>query len=88
MNSFHTDSQSAVWSYGEDQTAVWSETDSANYNQDGVAAFDWGAASPVTVSTGLFQDMRGYSCFVVAKQLGVPSHVQRIAERQCRDSGP
>src|SRR6266851_618557 len=59
MNSFHTDSQSAVWSGGEDQTAAWSETDSASYDQDGIA-FDWGVAGPVTVSTDplRLQDMR------------------------------
>src|SRR6266851_2968882 len=85
MNSFHTDSQSAVWSCGEDQTAAWSEMDCASYDQDGIT-FDWGAAGPVTVSTNTLQDMRGYSRFVVGQRLGVPRHVRRVAERQCRDS--
>jgi len=83
MNSFHTDSQSAVWSCGEDQTAAWSETDSVSYNQDGVA-FDWGAAGPVTVSKDLLWDMRGYSRFVVGQRLGIQGHLRRVAECQCR----
>ncbi len=82
MNSFHTDSQSAVWSCGEDQTAAWSETADVRYDQAAVA-FDWGAASPVTVSTNILWDMRGYSRFVVGQQLGIQRHLRRVAECQC-----
>ena len=65
MNSFHTDSQSAVWSCGQDQTAAWSEMGSAIYDQDAVG-FDWGAAGPITVSTDPLQDNERLVTFVGA----------------------
>jgi hypothetical protein len=74
INMFHIDSTAAFWPCGEDQTAAWSEATSADYDQPAVG-FDWGAAGPVTVSTDLLRDMRGYSRFVVAKRLGVRRHI-------------
>ena len=82
MNMFHVDNASASLSCGEDQTAAWSETTSAGY--EATIAFDWGTSGPITVSTDLLWDMRGYSCFVVAKRLGIPRHLRRVAECRCR----
>ena len=83
MNSFHTDSQSTVWSCGKDQTAAWSETANVRYDQAAIA-FDWGEAGPVTVSTDLLQDTRGCSRFVVGQRLGIQRHLRRVAECQCQ----
>jgi len=76
INMFHIDSDStaAFWPCGEDQTAAWSEATSADYDQPAVG-FNWGAPGPVTVSTDLLRNMRGYSRFVVTKRLGVRRHI-------------
>ncbi len=50
MDSLHTTSDATFWSFGEDQTVIWSEV--ADSVQPALESdFDWGLGGPVTVST-------------------------------------
>jgi hypothetical protein len=64
MTSFHTASDPAFLSCGEDQTSAWSEAAS---HEQATLTFDWGVAGPIAVSTDLLRNMRGYSRFIVTQ---------------------
>jgi len=78
---FHTGSAPAFLSCGKEQTAARSEVISADY--EAAVPLDWNESGPVTVSTNILWDMRGYSRFVVGQQLGIQRHLRRVAECQC-----
>jgi len=65
VNMFHTGSAPAFLSCGKAQTAARSEVTSADYAA--AVPLDWNESGPVTVSTDILWDMRGYSRFVVTK---------------------
>ena len=55
----HQSNMSSFFSCGEDQTAAWTQV--AHHNQQAAVPFDGSMADHITVSTGLFRDMEGYS---------------------------
>ena len=57
MSSFHTTSDAAFFSCGEDQTTAWSQP--VGHNQQTALASDGSVAGPLAVSTDLFWDMKG-----------------------------
>jgi len=78
----HTGSAPALLLCGEEQTAARSEVTSADYAA--AIPLDWNESGPVTVSTGLLWDTRGYSRLVVTKRLYIPRYILRVAGCQCR----
>ena len=79
---FHTGSAPAFLSRDKEQTAARSQVTSADYAA--AIPLDWNESGPVTVSTGLLWDMRGYSRLVVTKQLYIPRYILRVAGCQCQ----
>jgi hypothetical protein len=57
MDSFHTASDAAFWSCGDDQTTVWSETPGP-VQPAPVFGFDLGLDSQLAVSTAFLRIMR------------------------------
>jgi hypothetical protein len=81
VKMFHPGNAPAFLSCGEEQTAAQPEATTAAYAA--AIPLDWNESGPVTVSTGLLWDMRGYSRFVVTNRLYISRHIRRVAGCQC-----